>query len=306
MTITFHCPKCDALCAFDDKYAGRRAKCLKCRQLFIIPASSADKIVTVVSQEPMQEPLPGFYEALFKKSWKVFTGNDSAAWLGLMGLLVCANFFLGQLNFQMTIQGRGSPIQIILPFGYLTNIIVWGFLFWCYMEIIRWTTLDMDEFPSVGLKLGSTAFLNIAKSMYMFFITMLVVQLPYLASVGILKMLGLNLSVISYALMFCGFFIFVFMFMMVAIKHDIMMAVRFDLIIEPLKKAFRPYALTAGIFAVLCAVQLMIPDYENSRDKSFVFTALSLFAHIAVQAAAIISMRTIGLFYRHYNCYLPW
>jgi len=69
MTIVFRCPTCGNLCAFQAKYAGRGARCMRCRQRFIIPSEDnapAEKI----PEEP-GAPISGFYRAVFIDSPKV-------------------------------------------------------------------------------------------------------------------------------------------------------------------------------------------------------------------------------------------
>ena len=61
MTITFKCPGCGGLCAFADKYAGRRARCWKCNEVFIIPSEDG-QAAKKVKPEP-EEPVAGFYRA---------------------------------------------------------------------------------------------------------------------------------------------------------------------------------------------------------------------------------------------------
>ncbi|MHC4748223.1 MAG: hypothetical protein ACYS18_13050 [Planctomycetota bacterium] len=44
--------------------------------------------------------------------------------------------------------------------------------------------------------------------------------------------------------------------------------------------------------------------YIGSETFSSAVTKLAV--NLAVQLLAIIAMRSIGLFYRHYNCHLKW
>ncbi|MHC4682343.1 MAG: hypothetical protein ACYTEK_27090 [Planctomycetota bacterium] len=46
--------------------------------------------------------------------------------------------------------------------------------------------------------------------------------------------------------------------------------------------------------------------YGQLINRNASIIALHLFANLAVQVTAIIAMRSIGLFYRHYSCYFPW
>src|SRR3990172_4586183 len=78
MTIEFNCPHCGALIAFDSKHAGQRAKCLKCDQKFLIPSESFQKAEKVAPEpKPREEPIPGFYRAVFLDSWRIFFRRQS-------------------------------------------------------------------------------------------------------------------------------------------------------------------------------------------------------------------------------------
>ena len=73
MTIEFNCPNCDELIAFDSKHAGKRARCLSCGQLFTIPQKSCEKAEKIKpEQKEKTAPLPGFYNAVFIESFKIF------------------------------------------------------------------------------------------------------------------------------------------------------------------------------------------------------------------------------------------
>ncbi|MHC4541398.1 MAG: hypothetical protein ACYS74_16720, partial [Planctomycetota bacterium] len=60
------------------------------------------------------------------------------------------------------------------------------------------------------------------------------------------------------------------------------------------------------LFALAWELQLRTSGYGQLINRNASIIALHLFANLAVQATAIIAMRSIGLFYRHYSCYFPW
>jgi hypothetical protein len=45
---------------------------------------------------------------------------------------------------------------------------------------------------------------------------------------------------------------------------------------------------------------------KQFEDPDLAITAANLALNLAVQVVAIIAMRSIGLFYRHYSCHLRW
>ena len=162
-TITFHCPKCKSLCAFPDRFAGRQCRCLKCGQFLIIPSNDNEKPQIVKISYDQGEPLPGFYKAVFIDSWKVFLRFKSLTLLIFIVAVICAKFFFGHLNFFLEIKGQKV---FAFYFGTLTKFLVWGSLFFCYMEIICSTAYDIEELPEIHMG-GIFGFLwTIIKSVY--------------------------------------------------------------------------------------------------------------------------------------------
>ena len=76
-----------------------------------------------------------------------------------------------------------------------------------------------------------------------------------------------------------------------------------DYILVPILKAFIPYLIAV---ALLVAASLLEYQAVQFEDAAFAITARNLALNLAVQAIAIIAMRSIGLFYRHYSCHLRW
>jgi DNA-directed RNA polymerase subunit RPC12/RpoP len=95
MTVEFNCPHCGALIAFDSRHAGRRAKCLRCEQKFLIPAQSFEKAEKIAPEpKPKEDPIPGFYRAVLVDSWKVFFHPQSVTPLAFVIAVVGFKFFL--------------------------------------------------------------------------------------------------------------------------------------------------------------------------------------------------------------------
>jgi len=67
-----------------------------------------------------------------------------------------------------------------------------------------------------------------------------------------------------------------------------------------------PYLLVAGMFLLAWELQLRTVGYGELIGSDKLFVGLHLLGNLAVQVLVIISMRSIGLFYRHYGCYFPW
>jgi len=105
--------------------------------------------------------------------------------------------------------------------------------------------------------------------------------------------------------MLAGLFAFPMAILILAVGRGLWMVLWPNNIIKPIAKAFFPYFLTAGLVILAAALQLMTVEYVRLQDKNVFAIGLHLAANIGVVFLTLFAMRTIGLFGRHYNCYLP-
>lgn len=306
-TITFHCPKCRSMCAFSDRFAGRRCRCLKCGQFMLVPTEDGGKSEKLEISCDTGTPLPGFYKAVFINSKKLFTSRQSVIGLIFIVTTVTVQFFTAYLNFWIKIPMRsGGTLDIFVPFGYAMGIMTWGVLLWYYTEIIYSTAYDMEELPEIYIG-GMFGFLwTVVKSAYTFLIALLVVELPYIVAIGIFKVDGIELKWPLYVLAMSGLFLLPMAILTASTGRDITMLGRIDYFFQPIIKAFWPYLVLVVLLTITCRLQWIALDYGKLRDSGKVAVLLNLLANIGTQAMAIVTMRAIGIFHRHYNCYLKW
>jgi len=153
MSITFKCPGCNTLCAFADRHAGHRARCMTCNKTFLIPDhDGAEATVETVEHGP----LPGYYRRALIESWRVFINPDNAKILIFFGLMVSLEYFVGYTDFSMPLPG----FRLQLPLGIITVFIVNGCLFWYYFEIVATSAFAIDELPDVNVDFGFAFFLE--------------------------------------------------------------------------------------------------------------------------------------------------
>jgi len=306
MTIKFNCPYCNALIAFDGKHAGKRARCQTCQQLFFIPAKSNEKPKKFKTKEiEIAEPVPGFYNAVLVESWKIFTTKTNATPLVFVALVVCFKFFVGHLNFTFTVSGWGNSIDFFVPLGTILTIAAWGALFWYYMQLIYSTAFETEELPEVYLG-GFKLFLwNILKSFYTFIIILFVVELPYIIAAVIMRKTGLEFPPLLNVLKLGCLFFFPIAILTAAIGKDLTM-LRPDYLLVPVFRALKPYLAVAALLIAVGLLEIYTKQYNPSGKENLLTTTGNLLLNLAQQAIAIIAMRAIGLFYRHYTCYLPW
>ena len=298
MTIRFNCPNCDELIAFADKYSGKQARCTSCGQRFIIPSEDKETPKKVEPPAEKAEPVPGFYRAVFIDSWKLFARPQNATGLVFVIAAVCFKFFTGHTDYSFTM----GAFRVQAPVGLIVRLSAWGCLFWYYMEIICTTANETDELPDVYMG-GLFGYIwNVIKSLTIFAVGLFAVLLPSIIFISISRSTG----VVSYVLSIVGLFAFPMAILTFSAGGDVLMVFRPDYIFKPIVRAFWPYLLVAGLFLLAWELQLRTIGYGRLIGSDNLVIGLHLLANLAVQALAIIAMRSIGLFYRHYICYFPW
>jgi len=301
-TITFHCPKCEYLCAFKDAYAGRRARCLRCNQVFIIPAAENGKAQKVEQPKEFSEPLPGFYEAVFKYSLPTIFNKQSLATLLFILIVTALKFFTVHLDYSLGMRG----FTVHLPAGWVIAVFVWGGIFWCYAEIVYATGFDVGFLPEVYFGGGFGYIFSVLKAFYSFVIALLVVMLPAIILKKILDLAGIQQSWVVFPFVILGMFLFPMAVMMVSISRDLLMLFRPDYFFTPIRKAFWHYLFLAGLFVLTWQLQYISLNYEDVAGRPNSVILLHLSAVLGIQILAIFTMRTTGLFYRHFACYFEW
>jgi len=171
------------------------------------------------------------------------------------------------------------------------------------MQIIYSTAFDAELLPEVHLG-GFYRFIwNILKTIYTVFIVLVVVGLPCIIAFLITKKMGISSPVLLWALMLGGLFLFPMAILTTAIGKDLTM-LRPDYFLIPIFRAFKPYIVVAALLIAAAVLQMQIAQYERGIPLAIIAGRLTL--NLVVQLIAIIAMRSIGLFYRHYSCHLPW
>jgi len=92
----------------------------------------------------------------------------------------------------------------------------------------------------------------------------------------------------------------------IAIGKDPTMLFRPDYILRPIARAFCPYFIVAGLIILAAFLQLKTLEFGDLPRVTASIAGLHLLINIAVQFLILIAIRSIGLFHRHYSCYLPW
>jgi len=293
MTIQFFCPNCNEIIGFPDKHAGKRARCTSCGQLFIIPSENYKKPKKVELPKEKGEPIPGFYHAVFVDNWKLFFDSENVTSLVFVIAVVCFKFF----------SARSCCC------GFVTHYVVWGWLLGFYLNIIYETAFEIDKLPEIYLGTSITFLWYIIKPLFLFSVTMAVVQLPFIIRFIMLKEQGLSFEDLRQAefgllhiLFILGLFLFPIAILTTAIGKDFTMF-RPDYLLRPIFRAFVPYVVTVLLLIAAALLETQTTQYTGA---SLLTTARHLAMNFTVQLIAIIAMRSIGLFHRHYSCHLAW
>jgi len=307
-TITFNCPNCKFLCAFRDIYSGKRARCLRCNQVFIIPDKDGTKAQKIKQPKEFDEsPLPGFYEAVFKKSLPAIFNKQSLATLLFILVVTTMKFFTIHLDYSINIRfTSGGGFTVHLPFGWAVAAFVWGGLFWCYAEIICATAFDIEPLPQITFGGWYGYLFLVLKSLYSFAIALFIVLLPAIIFRYIFGVAGIISRWALYPFIALGMFLFPMAVLTVSIGRDLTMLLRPDYFFQPIKKAFWHYLFVAGLFILTWQLQYISPNYEDIAGSSAFTILLNLAAVLAIQILAVFTMRATGLFYRHFACFFKW
>jgi len=303
MTIRFNCPSCNELIAFADKHRGKRAHCASCGQKFIIPSESKGKTKKIKPIKQIAVPLPGFYRAVFADSWRLFTDPKNITGLVFIVTAVCLKFFMAGKNYTITLTGEAMSIDLPIPTGHVLHVAAWGFLFWYYMEIIYSTAFEQNKLPEVIVGGFKGLLWRIAKTVYIFLIMLIVVELPFFIAALVSNWMGAKIPVLLYALFFAGLYFFPVAILSVAVGKDLTL-LRPDYFVITIFRAFKPYLVTAVLLGATVVLQMQAKQYSSQLTTAA--AAGHLLLNLAVQFVAVLAMRSIGLFFRHYSCVLPW
>jgi hypothetical protein len=305
MSIEFNCPKCGALIAFAEKHAGKRARCATCDHHFVIPEKSFQKAGrTAQPKEAVDqgEPLPGFYRAALMGSWGMLFQSGSLTGLALICTAVCFKFYVAHVDYSFVI----GPLSIMLPLGLIVRVLCWGIIFWYYLESIMLGALNVDDLPEADIDGCGDFIKKSLGSVFAFAVALLVCIAPttlYTIAAGAGRSLW-----ISHVLANAGLFFLPMCLLAVGVNQDTQVLWRVDTLFGPVTRAFFPYLTCAAMIMLVWFLQM---NMHNAGDPALAGTSvwiksLYLGLHLGIQVLALVAMRSLGLFYRHYQCYFKW
>jgi hypothetical protein len=303
MTIAFNCPKCKFICAFKEIYSGRRARCLKCGQRFIIPQNENEPAKIIKPEKVGYDPpLPGFYKAIYKCSWRAIFSLQSLPILIFIIFLSILKFYTFHQNYIIPMRG----VTIFIPVGWILAFFVYGGLFYCFAEIAVSTAFDVEALPEIILGGGFGFIATACISLYSFILALIITLLPGVIIQNILFVFGIKSQWILFTFIALAMFLFPMAIMIISISRDLVLLTRPVYFFTPIIKAFPHYLFLFILFLLAFYLQFESPIYRDVAKSSPAIIYLNLLAAIAIQIVAIVTMRACGLFYRHFACYFKW
>jgi len=230
---------------------------------------------------------------VFVDSWKLFIDSDNATSLVFVIAAVCFKFFLG----------RG-----ICCMNYISFVVVWGWLLGFYLNIIYETAYEIDKLPQIYLGTVVTFIWYIIKPLFVFLFTMAAVQIPFIIALTLLQNKDMSPENVQRAetalqlIFVLGLFLFPAAILTIAVGKDITL-LRPDYIFAPVRKALAPYLVVVVLLVAAAFIEIQTRPFMG---ENLAVDAGYMALELVVQVIALIAMRSIGLFYRHYSCYFRW
>jgi hypothetical protein len=299
MTITCTCPKCDRFCGFKDAYAGRRVRCLACNSHFIVPNHDG-QTARLLTPEP-EPPLPGFYRAVLLDNFKAFIQNESLLGIILCIALTCFHFFAGNEDYSFTIGGFRPPLAI----GWVVTFCCAGYLLWYFMETINTTTVGNDFLPEISIGTGFVFIGEAVKSIYLFIVAFAIAAIPGAALTALLEKLGISYRWLNMTIITLSLSMLPMILCMLGSGVAPWNVFRYDRIIRIISKTFGSYVLTAMItFIAFLVIYMTIGFFATNPDSNRLGISVMLALRLLAVFMMLFTMRTIGLYARHYyHCF---
>ena len=167
--------------------------------------------------------------------------------------------------------------------------------------------IGSDELPYIEMGEGLAWIATIIKSNYLFIVALILAELPFMVVITILREnFGLDWAWLRHVLVLAGFFFFPMILLTISSADQLWMVFRPDYIVVPICKAFRPYLVCTGLVSIAVLMQLATIEYGALEHARWWIVAAHLLFNILAVIVAVLAMRSIGLFYRHYSCHFRW
>lgn len=300
MTIECRCPYCGGLCGFPAQHRGRRARCSRCDGRFIVPDRSGQ--TPEKAKEEQGCPQEGFYYSALVLNWKAFVKPENVISIVFFASMVSLQYFFGWADMSAVLPG----FVLNMPIGTITMILTWGALLWYYQESLMQMTAGESQLPALELDAGFAFLGNVFKSFYAFILSFALAVLPFTLISVLLEAAKINIPFFGIVLLIGGLYLFPMLLLTLSSAPDVLSILRLWSLIRPIVRAPLAYLFTAAVTAAaLLALAGSIYAGLELKDAGQI-PWFYLLGCLAVQVFMVFAMRTVGLFYQHYECWFGW
>ncbi|MDY6913738.1 MAG: hypothetical protein SVT52_04695 [Planctomycetota bacterium] len=311
MPIQFECSSCGKSVSAPDSAAGKKARCPFCQAVQNVPppvhppaAPEAAPPETIPKQVPAvatdsTAPKRGFWPDTILSFTICFRGAGAF----IFGFVVIMHIMQSVLGFAGGL-------------GFIGQLIITGWLCSLYLNIILETCAGQDDLPDFGMTDGPWE--DIIRPLLLFLGGSLVVLLPMLVwmvtclSCGGIGGAGAD-AVVRRVLLVLGLFMWPMTILTIAIHGFSTRAIRHDVQLRTIAKAFPQYLMLWLLLIVVAAggwasINATTVIAKKLGVHSIAATILVLGVGTAIFQGyfAIVTMRIIGLYYRHYKQHFAW
>jgi hypothetical protein len=275
---------------------------MKCQERFVIPSCDNPKAKKIL-EDATTEPVGGFYHEVFVRTWPIFFRLEHVATLVFLFVIVFFKYFLRNVNYSFTM-GR---FAMNIPIDWIAMFVCWGYIFWFYMATIERTAIHSQDLPEIDVGSGFEFLWTLIKSIYLFIVAFVLAELPFLVIIWVLyNGLGIGWMWLRCLLGLTGLFFAPMLLLAVSSAKEMWMALRPDFIVVPVLKAFGSYVVCAVLMVIAGVLQFLAIRFDAMEGPSSLVVAGQLALNFVAVIAGIVAMRSVGLFFRHYECYFPW
>lgn len=299
-TVEFTCPRCGQICAFQDRFVGRRARCTKCSAYFLIPPAGQP----AVALKPVlfeDGPYSGFWTALLKNTPAAMLNPYSITAAVIMIFLSLLRFYIGHPHFviMLPLLIFVVPVPIGIFVTILTSLSQSRYLF----NALQSTADHNDPLPNYLDGTYVDRFFDAIVSAYVLLTLTAVFFAPAGLTLFVLRKTGVSTRwpvVVAFAV---GLFFLPLSLTIYAYSRDMILSFRLDFILRAARKAFGPHLVLYGQTLAISALLWKSSFYAHKAPPEAIFPGIV--CHILAAGLILLAVRTAGLFYRHYGCYLP-
>jgi hypothetical protein len=300
MTIEFKC-RCGTVVRAADQAAGKEGRCKVCGQLMRVPTREQLLGAEARELDPIFRSRPSLedYQAVRQPGRGFWADAARNFVLDAKPVNLIPLAFSWFLLMLMVVMGYALLI------GVIGRFLVAGWLFAFCMNVISETAAGEDEVPTFRWEDGLWG--DIVLPYFTFLGSLFGVLLPAIITWVAAYYTGSeSLGYVATGLAVAGLFAWPAALLVVSIG-GISAAFQLDAIALTIARSFFPYLAVVGLIAVAIGLYVwtgrQLFNRTEAGSANFGVTA----AHTVIHAwAMIVSMRFIGLYYRHFKNRFPW